>query len=144
MTTKPADTAKRLFQEQKAQCAQAIFAAYGVELGQGNIDFEMCMKIAGAFSGGVAGTGNICGALNGALMAIGLKYDNMNKANEVSMKLFDEFTSLNGSIHCRQLINHDLITEEDVKQAFATGAFNNCAKYVEDVTMILDKLLGFE
>jgi len=46
-----------------------------------------------------------------------------------------------GAIGIYLLINHDLITEEHLKQAFETGAFNNCPKYVEDVTGILDKLL---
>ncbi len=137
----PADTAKRFFQEQKAQCAQAIFAAYGEQLGLGKIDFDTCMKIAAAFSGGVAGTGNICGTLNGALMAIGLKYYDVNKANEIGVQILDEFKSINGSILCRELIKHDLITEENIKQAFETGAFSNCPKFVEDVTVILDKLL---
>jgi len=141
MTTKHADKAMKLFQEQKAQCAQAIFAAYGEELSQGKVDFDTCMKIAGAFSGGIAGTGNICGALNGALMVIGLKFPDMNKAHQAAAKFLDEFKSVNGSILCRELIKHDLITEEDMKQAFATGAFNNCAKYVEDVAVILDRLL---
>ena len=34
-----------------------------------------------------------------------------------------------------------LIAKEDIKKAFETGAFNNCGKYVEDVTKILDKML---
>ena len=141
MPNTPSKTAKRIFQEQKAQCAQAIFAAYGEQLGLGKVDFDTCMKIAAAFSGGIVRTGNICGALNGALMAIGLKYNDANKANEVGVQLLDEFKSLNGSIICRELIKQDLITEENLKQAFENGAFNNCSKFVEDVTVILDKLL---
>ncbi len=54
------------------------------------------------------------------------------------MKLFDEFKSLHGSIICRELIDHDLTTDEQIKQAFATGAFDNCPKYVEDVTKLMD------
>ena len=104
------------------------------------MDFETGMKIASAFSGGIARTGNVCGALTGALMALGLKYNDAEKSNEVAVKLFDEFISINGSIICRELINHDLITDDHVKQAYATGALKNCPKYVEDVTAILDKL----
>ena len=74
-------------------------------------------------------------------MAIGLKYNDVNKANEVGVQLLDEFKSLNGSIICRNLIKHDLVTEDDLKQAFESGAFDNCPKFVEDVTVILDNLL---
>jgi C_GCAxxG_C_C family probable redox protein len=101
------------------------------------------MKISSAFSGGIARTGNVCGAITGALMALGLKYGegDSSKVNEVATKLFEEFKSLNGSIICRELINHDLITDEDIKHAFETGAFDNCSKYVEDVSLILERLL---
>ncbi|MHA1934606.1 MAG: C-GCAxxG-C-C family protein [Candidatus Thorarchaeota archaeon] len=104
---------------------------------------DTCMKIASAFSGGIALTGNVCGALTGALMALGLKYggaEREEKVNEVAVELLNEFKALNGSIICRELINHDLITDEDVKQAFKNGAFDNCPKFVQDVTKILDKL----
>ncbi|UCE10518.1 MAG: C_GCAxxG_C_C family protein [Candidatus Thorarchaeota archaeon] len=51
------------------------------------------------------------------------------------------FESLHGSTICRELINHDLISDEDVSQAFKTGAFDNCSKYVEDTSELLEKLL---
>ena len=145
MPSNPADTANKIFQDRKASCSQAIFAAYGEQLSLGKVDFDTGMKIGSAFSGGIARTGNVCGALTGALMALGLKYgdaEDENKVNEVAVELLNEFESLNGSTICRDLINHDLITDEDVKQTFNNGSFDNCPKFVEDVTKILDKLLG--
>ncbi|MHA2360216.1 MAG: C-GCAxxG-C-C family protein, partial [Candidatus Thorarchaeota archaeon] len=97
MPTNPAETANKIFQEQKGHCAQAVFSAYAEQLSQGKVDFETGMKTASAFSGGIARTGNVCGALTGALMALGLKYNDAEKSNEVAVKLFDEFISLNGS-----------------------------------------------
>ncbi len=144
MPSNPADTANKIFQEQKVSCSQAIFAAYGEHLGLGRVDFDTCLKIASAFSGGIAQTGNVCGALTGALMALGLKYGSTeyeNRVNEIAVELLNEFESLNGTTICRDLINHDLITDEDVKQAFAKGSFDNCPKFVEDVTKIMDRLL---
>lgn len=143
MPSNPSDKAKEIFGERKGHCAQAVFVAYGEHLGLGKVDSDTCMKISSAFSGGIARTGNVCGALNGALMALGLKYggENSERVNEFSRRLLEEFEILNGSIICRELINHDLIKDEDVKQAFEKGSFNNCPKYVEDVCMILEKLL---
>ena len=141
MPSPSAEKAMRIFGAQKAHCAQAIFAAYGEQLGSEEVDFDTCMKIAAAFSGGISRTGNVCGALTGALMAIGLKYSSAEKADEIAGYLLKEFKSLNGTIICRELINHDLMKDEDVKHAFSTGAFDKCPKYVEDVTKILDKLL---
>lgn len=145
MPSKPADAANKIFQESKASCSQAIFAAYGEHLGVGKLDFDTGLKIGSAFSGGIARTGNVCGAVTGALMALGLKYgddENQNKVNDVAVELMNEFEAINGTAICRDLINHDLITEEDVKQAYATGVFDKCPKFVEDVTKIMDKLLS--
>ena len=142
MPSNSADTANKIFRERKGSCSQAIFAGYSEHLGK--VDHDTSMKIASAFSGGIARSGNVCGALTGALMALGLKYGDdkdENKVNEVAVKLLDEFESLHGTTICRELIDHDLITGEDVKQAFDTGAFDNCPKFVEDVTVILDRLL---
>ncbi len=140
------NTALKYFQEKKGSCSQVIFTTYSEQLGLGKVDYDTCMKIASAFSGGIARTGNVCGALTGALMALGHKYggatrEEVEKVNEVAGKILDEFKSLNGSIICRELINHDLITDEDVQQAFKNGSFNNCPKFVEDVSMMLEKLL---
>jgi len=137
--------ATKIMEDQKGSCSQAVFATYGEHLSSGGVDFETGMKIASAFSGGIARTGSMCGALTGALMALGLKFNDAEKYNQinvVAVKLLDEFESINESTICRQLINHDLLTEEDLKQAFKTGAFDNCTKYVEDVTKILDKLIA--
>ena len=139
--------ATKIMEDQKGSCSQAVFATYGEHLSSGKVDFETGMQIASAFSGGIARTGSMCGALTGALMALGLKYNDpekYNQINEVAGKFMDEFVSLNGSTICRELIKHDLLTEEDLQQAFKTGAFDNCTKYVEDATKILDKLLDID
>jgi len=140
-----AEKATKMMQEQKGSCSQAIFSTYGQHWGLDKVDFETGMTIASAFSGGIARTGNVCGALSGALMALGLKYggseESYNKINEVSVKLLDEFESINGSTICRELIKNDLITEDDLKQAFGNGSFDNCPKFVEYVAKLLDKHL---
>jgi C_GCAxxG_C_C family probable redox protein len=146
MPSKPAEIANQLFGVQKYTCSQAVFAAYGEYLTDGKLDQKTCMKIASAFSGGVAQLGHICGGLNGALMAIGLKFggttrEAFDKVNTVSKQLLDDFKALHRSIMCRELINHDLNTDEDIDHAFKTGAFDDCPKFVEDITVILDRLL---
>ncbi len=143
MTSKAAEKARALVQEQKVHCAQAVLTSYGEELGSGKVDYETLMKISSAFSGGIARQGNICGAVTGALMALGLKYGGQDstKANEVAMKFLEEFGNLHGTVICRELINHDLVTDADVQKAFKTGAFNECPKFVEDAVVLLEKLL---
>jgi C_GCAxxG_C_C family probable redox protein len=143
MTSEAAENAKKMMQERRGHCAQAVLTSYGEKASSGKVDYDTLMKVASAFSGGIAHQGNVCGALTGALMALGLKYGgpDSTKANGIAMKLLDEFASLHGSFICRDLIKHDLFTDEDVEKAFKTGAFDSCPKYVEDAALLLEKLL---
>lgn len=52
-------------------CSSAVFSAFSDEMG---LDSETATKIACGFGGGISKTGNICGAVSGAIMVIGLKY----------------------------------------------------------------------
>ena len=130
-------------------CSEAIFSVYGEYLG---FDRDTCWKIASVFDGGINRTGNVCGAVTGAMMAIGLKYGEARtkgpeelKELPQSYRVADEFTKefkeRNGTIICRELIEHDLLTIEDIQHAFITNAFKNCPKYVKDVAEILEKIL---
>ncbi|MFW9793787.1 MAG: C-GCAxxG-C-C family protein [Candidatus Thorarchaeota archaeon] len=143
MASEAVEKAKKMMQEQRGHCAQAVLTSFGEQASSGEIDFDIMMRVASAFSGGIARMGNVCGAVTGALMVLGLKYGSPDstKVNEVAKKLLDEFAALHGSIICRELIDHDLITDEDVQKAFKTGAFDNCPKFVEDASVLLEKLL---
>lgn len=50
-------------------CAQAVLSALGPRLG---LDRETCVKIAAPFGAGMARAQKTCGAVTGALMALGL------------------------------------------------------------------------
>ena len=126
----------------KASCSQAIFATFGPYMGEKGVDVETCMKIASAFSGGINLTGNICGALTGALMAIGLEFSDGNPMNpkvaEISTRLLEEFKAINGSILCQDLIQYEGGSDTvDMMKAFQSGQFDKCLQYVEDVSKLL-------
>ena len=134
--------ARELMNGMKASCSQAIFATFGPYMGEKGVDVETCMNIASAFSGGINLTGNVCGALSGALMAIGLEFGDGSPLNpkvaELSTRLLEEFKAINGSILCQDLIQYDGAgTEVDLMKAFENGAFDKCLKYVEDVSRLL-------
>ena len=128
---------------QRDNCAQAIISVYGEYLGA---DHDTCLKIASVFGGGINRTGNMCGAVTGALMVIGLKYGDIetkdpSKSYEAANEFIKKFTDINGTTICRELINHDLITSEDLDKAYKTGVFNNCPKFVKDAAEILEQML---
>ena len=144
MSTTRVEKAKKIIAEQKGSCSQAIFATYGEFLSSGSLDFKTCMNLASGFGGGIAEKGNVCGALTGAIMALGLKYGGSmmeEKVNQAADTLLENFTKLHGSPLCRELIKYDLAASLDLKEAFEKGVFNNCPKYVEDVAEILETLI---
>lgn len=136
------DSASKLMVERRGNCAQAIFATYGPHMGLGKVDCDSCMKITSAFGGGINRTGNVCGAITGALMALGLKFGVSTQevdVTKVSNQLLEEFTAINGSIICRDLIGHDIFDNEDLQKAYAKDLFKKCQKYVEDSANLLEK-----
>jgi C_GCAxxG_C_C family probable redox protein len=67
--TKPDDAAA--YFNEGFSCSQAVVSSFSEDLG---FDKETARKISCGFGAGMARTGNICGAVTGAMMVIGLKY----------------------------------------------------------------------
>jgi C_GCAxxG_C_C family probable redox protein len=139
------NSASKLMVERRGNCAQAIFAKYGPQMSSGKVDCESCMQIASAYGGGINLTGNVCGAITGALMALGIKYGgNVQEVTKASSQLIDEFTSINGSIICRDLVGPDLFDNEDLRKGFEQELFKKCMKFVDDAAHLLEKHTGSE
>jgi C_GCAxxG_C_C family probable redox protein len=66
--TDPIQIANERFAQQYS-CSQAVFSAFAPQFG---ISDEQAIKLASPFGGGMARQGQVCGAVSGALMAIGL------------------------------------------------------------------------
>jgi C_GCAxxG_C_C family probable redox protein len=83
---------------------------------------DVIPRIASAFAGGIGNTGAVCGAVVGAVMAIGLKQgraDTMEKALRnlaVAREFRRRFEAEMETISCRELTGADLTTEEGVEQ----------------------------
>ena len=138
-------SASKMLREQQGNCAQAIFATFGPLFGKGSVDYDSCMKITAAFGGGINLTGNVCGAITGAVMALGLKYGgNVQEVTKITKQLLDDFTKINGSIICRDLVGHDLFDDEDLREANKKDIFKKCIKYVDDAAKLLEKELDEE
>ena len=79
-------------------------------------------RIASAFAGGIGNTGSVCGAVAGAVMAIGLKQgqadtmEGMLANLAVAGEFRKRFEAEMQSINCRDLTGLDLSTEEGLKQ----------------------------
>lgn len=140
--------AKEYF-ERKFLCSQAVFAAFAAENG---LTEEQALKIGAGFGSGMC-RGEVCGAVTGALMAIGLKYgqcapedrESRAKTNFYAGVLLDRFREENGSYLCRELLGCDLGKTEEAQKARALGLFTSfCPRMVESAARICQELLDGE
>jgi C_GCAxxG_C_C family probable redox protein len=132
----------------KFNCSQSVFAVFGTDYGLSEND---CLRIGCAFGGGMGRQQFTCGAVTGALMALGLKYgktlgDSEDKKQETYMKtreFFTEFNKTHGSSTCKELLNGlDMNDPVDNKKIIDQGLYEiNCEKYVADAVKIVEKIL---
>jgi C_GCAxxG_C_C family probable redox protein len=130
-----------------ASCSMAVFSAYAPDLG---LDAGTAASIASPFGAGISRTDDICGAVTGALMVIGLaqrKEDirdapSREKVYELSRRFIAEFTARNGSVMCTDLVGYDLSQEDQYREAKEQKVFaTRCPKLVRDAGEILEKIL---
>jgi C_GCAxxG_C_C family probable redox protein len=131
----------------KFNCSQAVFTVFGTEYGLSEDD---SLRIGCAFGGGMGRQQHTCGAVTGALMALGLKYgkalnDSEEKKQETYSKtreFFRRFTELNGSVNCKVLLEGlDMNDPEDHKIIMERKLFDiNCEKYVVDAVNIVETI----
>jgi C_GCAxxG_C_C family probable redox protein len=128
-------------------CSQSVIATYGPEFG---LDRRSAADVALAFGGGIAHTGQTCGAATGALMVIGLAVarkglplpEAKKKAYALGGEFLARFRALLGSTDCLTLIGCRLDTPEGMKQAVEKGLFRTvCPKLIRAAAEILEELL---
>ena len=140
------DRAVGLF-EQGFSCAQAVFAAFAGELG---IEKEKALKAASGFGGGMGRTGNACGALTGAIMAIGYKYGSMDPADKEKKianyvlveKAIGMFEERCGKIDCRDLLGYGLLDGVEQTEEVAAAKFAVCSKAIREAAGIAEEILA--
>ena len=113
---------------------------------QMGMDHLTAMKLTSGFGGGM-GLGSVCGAVTGAIMAIGLKHGGIGqKSNKETARLVrefaDRFKSRHQSINCPDLLGVDLSTPEGLQTAKEEKLFTACPGIVKDAATILDELLN--
>jgi C_GCAxxG_C_C family probable redox protein len=133
--------------DRKFNCAQSVFAPFALKYG---LDFDKAMKIATPFGGGMGHAGQICGAVSGGLMAIGLvkgiaTYDREKKyaCYDLAKKFQGRFLEVYGDITCPGLLGYDIGDPEQLDKVRELDLFHAlCPKYVGEAARIADELIG--
>ena len=138
------------YHEQGYGCAQAVLAAYSGEFG---LEEGLALKLATGFGSGMGRMCEVCGALTGAFMVIGLKYgkektDGTRYGTETETTyrlvadLGSKFKEKNGSIYCRELIGHNLMDPAERAKVVEMGLFKTtCRKCILDAVELLEETL---
>jgi C_GCAxxG_C_C family probable redox protein len=137
---------KELF-SQGFNCAQSVIAPFASTYGE---KIDNLLRISASFGGGLARQGKTCGAVSGALMAIGLKYGQDTKSNadakdlcyQKSSEFVKEFEQMHGSSQCNDLVGIDITDPVQATEARETGKFKKlCPNFVETSITLLEKYL---
>lgn len=133
--------------EEGYNCAQSVLLAFCSETG---LSQKEAAKLASSFGGGIGKLREVCGAISGMLMALGIVdgYDAPDqperKAAQYALvqRLAGQFKEKNGTIICRELLSnvaHDDSTA--VPQARTQQYYQQrpCKKFVMDAAEILEQ-----
>jgi C_GCAxxG_C_C family probable redox protein len=138
------DRAAKIFMDGLA-CSQAVLVSFSEELG---IDVKTAMKVSSGFAAGMR-IGEVCGAVTGALMVIGLASedngldtsDKRARVNRMTKDFHQKFKDKNKSVVCREILKYDLGIQADMDKAEEEKLFVTvCPKMVRDAVEILESM----
>lgn len=139
--SKYSDRAVKLFMEGK-NCSQAVFVAFATDLGMSE---ETALAVSVGLGGGVGRMREVCGAVSGSAMVVGLKYPEFDKAQvyEKVRLIADEFKKTNHSIVCKELLGLTQAEKSSVPEARTQEYYQKrpCVKIVEDAALAVEKIL---
>ncbi len=123
-------------------CAESVLLALSDYTG---IHCECIPAIAAGFGGGMK-TGNVCGAVTGALMGIGLIHGGTdtnarNKVNTLVTTFMEQFQKEHNTVVCRELLGVDVMTKEGIQYYKKANLHTQCENYVTTAFQIAKTLL---
>ena len=123
-------------------CAQSVFCAFAQDYG---IDLNTALKMSSSLGGGMGRMREVCGAVSGSAMLVGLKYPEYDKTQvyEKVRAIADEFKKTNHSIVCKELLGLSKPENSSVPEARTQEYYQKrpCVKIVEDAVLATEKIL---
>ncbi len=128
-------------------CAQSVFTAFAAD---SDLDRETALRVAAGLGGGFGRAGETCGAVTGAILALGLRHC-ARPATEPTAKyqsypavreFLERFRGRHGSLLCRELLGCDISTPEGLKRAQDQGIVKaRCPGFVRSAAEIVESLM---
>lgn len=143
-----AQKARDLF-KQGFNCAQAVFLAFNDRMG---LDEATALKLSSSFGGGMGRLREVCGAVSGMFMVIGVLYGYDDPADRggktehyrTIQALAEKFRDENGSIICRELLGLGGGASAPVPEARTETYYKKrpCADMVESAARITEAYIA--
>lgn len=130
-------------------CSQSVFSVFAPDFG---ISKDLSLRLAGPLGAGIARRQETCGAVTGALLALGLKYskgengtdEDKKRAFAVAQDFIKDFEAKFGSVVCLHLLdNNHIDTDEGAAAITKEDMFRTrCANYVKFAVEKTEELLS--
>ncbi len=129
-------------------CSQAVLAAYA---DLGGLDGDRALKLGEGFAAGLCGLGRTCGAVSGAILAIGLVHGRTRPDDAAARdatglrvrRLAAEFERRHGSLDCPRLLGCDIDTPQKRQAARDSGLFQRvCPPLVRSAAELVERVLA--
>jgi C_GCAxxG_C_C family probable redox protein len=135
------------FYQQGYTCAQSILASFA---GRYGLQQNLAFRIGEPFGAGTSCTGDMCGAVTGAIMVLGLQYGSPLSSDDAARlytyqrvhELINRFKEIHSSIQCTDLVGYNLSDPGQLQTVWEKGLFVQlCPIFVRDAARILSELL---
>lgn len=124
--------------------ARSVLTSFAADYGW---NWQETLRIAAAFGGGIARSGQMCGAVSGALMVIGLMStgspgrEDKDEVYREAQFFLEQFRQQNGSYNCTDLLGCDLSTEQGRQQPLRRNLISRiCPSLLTSAVAIWEEL----
>lgn len=132
------------FHKKGFNCCQSVLLAFTDKTG---LTQQACMDLAAGFGSG-AGTGELCGAISGAVMALGLMtpvdpadpVGSKKRTAALSKEFQRRFLEKFGAVRCQDLLQRKLTPEEIPTCTQALGLTGHCSIMVATAAEIVEEM----
>ncbi len=119
-------------------CAQSLLSAFASRFG---LTSQFALRLAAPFGAGMAREGQVCGALSGALMVLGLEYasarpEDKERIYHIAREFMEQFEVQHGSIICKELLGCDISTPAGLQAARDQNLFKTICPALVDATAL--------
>ena len=127
-------------------CAQSVLAAFTDLIGTPE---RQLMDLAGGFGGG-AGTGELCGAISGAVMVLGLltpgdpadPVASKKRTMELSKELQKRFSGIFEAVRCQELLKKKFLPDERTPAARELEIKGHCTVMIVTAVETVEAMLA--